>query len=377
MAKRKVQLKTKEKDQSKSQRKSQGKSKRYINSTPDQYDDEDLLDPEGQTDIQGTDSGNNSEQNFDPDEMPVGDPYFDFDATPKSADDFLVEFASRKSPFVKYSSLLRFRWDDGASKYVFIPMARTYNGYHQGGESASQESASQKGYDAAEKWMVLDAIGRWFESNRQQFLGTFKVEDLVCGAYDEAQSGHYSFLQKRLLSWLSCDYGLKVDAGKFAPTFNKYINNMAVLCGGKGVMIDVLFSHEVKVAWAARCYWEYLSDIQIDWSLEWQEEQLHSFIDPKMSIKDFVVPRCVTKDTEPRSALQKRIKDTIYRDNKFKDILVKISKKDSDIRLEVEKSDSKIHWYDVPWKVAMFVMVVAGVKFQDVCEAIGKQNNGR
>ena len=360
MAKRKVQLKTKEKDQSKRQRKSQGKSKRrYINSTPDQYDDEDSLDPEEQTDIQCADSGNNGEQNIDPEEMPIGDPYHDDDATPRSADDFFVEFASGKSPFVRYSSLLRFRLDDIAGKYVFIPMARTYNGYHQGNESASQKYARQKGYDAYEKWMVLDAIGRWFESNRQQFLRTFKVEDLVCGAYEEAKSGHYSFLQKRLLSWLSCDYGLKVDAGKFAPTFNKYINNMAVLCDGKEMMIDVLFSHEVKVAWAARCYWEYLCNKRKDWSLEWQIRQLRLNIDKEMSIKDFVVPRCVTKDTEPKNALQRKIKNTIYSDKEFKDILVNVSKNDSDIRLGGEKSDPNIHWYDVSWKVAMFVMVVA------------------
>lgn len=377
MAKRKVQRQNKGKGQSKRQRKSQGKSKkRYVNSTPDQYDDEDSLDPEEQTDIQGTDSDNNGEQNIDPEEMPIGDPYHDDDATPRSADDFSVEFASRKSPFVRYSSLLRFRWDDSASKYVFIPMARTYNGYHQGDESPSQKSASQKSYDASERWMVLDAIGRWFESNRQQFLGTFKVEDLVCGAYEEAQSGHYSFLQKRLLSWLSCDYGLKVDAGKFAPTFNKYINNMAVLCDGKEIMIDVLFSHEVKVAWAARCYWEYLRDKQIDWSLAWQEKQLRSNIDENMSIKDFVVPRCVTKDTEPKNALQRAIKNTIYIDKEFKDVLVNVSKNESDIRLEGETSKN-IHWYDAPWKVAMFVMVVAGVKFHDVCVALDKQNNGR
>ena len=313
--------------------------------------------------MQGADSGNNSEQNLDPEEMPVGDPYYDIDATSMSTDDLFAEFASRKSPFVRYSSLLRFRRDDGARKYVFIPKARTYNGYHQGGESLSQKSASQKGYDASERWMVLDAIGRWLESNRQQFLETFKVEDLVCGAYEEAKRGHYSFLQKRLLSWLSCDYGLKVDAGKFAPTFNKYINNMAVLCGDKEIMIDVLFSHEVKVAWAARCYREYLSDNQIEWSREWQEEQLHSFIDDKMSIKDFVVPRCVTKNTEPRNTLQRSIKNTIYSDKEFKGILVNDSKKDSDFRLEGE-------WCAAPWKVAMFVMVVAGVKFQDVCAAL-------
>ncbi len=220
-------------------------------------------------------------------------------------------------PFAEFTTLLRFIENDMEEEkgeklkiHKYIPIAKTFNGYH-----VSWDDADKRGYGELERFQIINLLGEWIENNRQKFLRSLDIKDLSENAYDEFISGHFPCTQIGLLQWLlkietdeTNDQRIdsdenndeKSDIKMATSTFSRYLDKMVISCNGLDIKIEILFSKDAKIAWAAWAYYsavqkKYEDDNKWIWSRKWQEELLvRQFGKKELKVpKGYIIPELI------------------------------------------------------------------------------------